>query len=308
MIALDQIKQFEIESTNYCNAKCPGCMRSMYPISDIDNNHLRLDQIEKLTAQLPDPKKIFMYFGGSLSEPMMNPYIYEILEHCCIHYDEVEVDTNASVGKLDTWIALGKLSKEYKNLVFNFSIDGLKDTNHIYRINTDFDKIMRNLETYIAYGGIAWWKFIVFVHNQHQVEQARQKAISMGCEGFKHMIANRGPDDILIKQDKKMIQYNEEEILYETEIVCKTKKKNFLYIDNRFNLMPCCHLRGSNSEIKVNLNEISLVDALQYQGFKDIENGWNTDDCNFVCKMACGKKRQLSLRGYNEQRISSNQI
>ena len=39
------------------------------------------------------------------------------------------------------------------------------------------------------------------------------------------MIANRGPDDILIKQDKKMIQYNEEEILYETEIVCKTKKK-----------------------------------------------------------------------------------
>ena len=39
---------------------------------------------------------------------------------------------------------------------------------------------------------------------------------------------------------------------------------------------------------------------------KDIENGWNTDDCNFVCKMACGKKRQLSLRGYNEQRISSN--
>ena len=99
MIALDQIKQFEIESTNYCNAKCPGCMRSMYPISDIDNNHLRLDQIEKLTAQLPDPKKIFMYFGGSLSEPMMNPYIYEILEHCCIHYDEVEVDTNASSSR-----------------------------------------------------------------------------------------------------------------------------------------------------------------------------------------------------------------
>ena len=83
-----------------------------------------------MTAQLSDPQKRFpCTLEDSKRTPMMNPYIYEILEHCCIHYDEVEVDTNARVGKLDTWIALGKLSKEYKNLVFNFSIDGLKDTN-----------------------------------------------------------------------------------------------------------------------------------------------------------------------------------
>ena len=31
----------------------------------------------------------------------------------------------------------------------NFAIDGLSDTNHIYRVKTNFDKIMINAEAFI---------------------------------------------------------------------------------------------------------------------------------------------------------------
>ena len=46
-----------------------------------------------------------------------------------------------------------------------FAIDGLEDTNHIYRRNTDWVKIVQNATAYIAAGGRAEWDFIVFAHN-----------------------------------------------------------------------------------------------------------------------------------------------
>ena len=49
-----------------------------------------------------------------------------------------------------------------------FSVDGLKDTNHIYRKNVKWDKIQANMDTYLAGPGIMHWDFIVFKHNFHQ--------------------------------------------------------------------------------------------------------------------------------------------
>mgnify|MGYP000657292039 CR=1 FL=1 len=50
-----------------------------------------------------------------------------------------------------------------------FGIDGLNDTNHLYRINVNWDALMRNVKSYISNGGTASWQFIVFDHNQHQI-------------------------------------------------------------------------------------------------------------------------------------------
>ena len=53
----------------------------------------------------------------------------------------------------------------------DFNIDGLQDTNHVYRKNTNFEKIIDNASAYIRMGGIAEWNYIVFKHNQHQIDK-----------------------------------------------------------------------------------------------------------------------------------------
>ena len=76
--------------------------------------------------------------------------------------------TNGSLRKKSDYTDLAKIIN-----FMAFGIDGLSDTNHIYRKHTNFSKIIENAKAFIAAGGYAEWDYIVFRHNQHQVEEAR---------------------------------------------------------------------------------------------------------------------------------------
>ena len=65
-----------------------------------------------------------------------------------------------------------------------FGIDGLEDTNHIYRRNVDWDRLQKNFRAYIKAGGDAGWQFIVFPWNEHQIEEARQRSLDEGFATF----------------------------------------------------------------------------------------------------------------------------
>jgi len=65
-----------------------------------------------------------------------------------------------------------------------FGIDGLEDTNHIYRRGTVFSVVIKNAKAFIQAGGRAQWDFIVFKHNEHQVEKARKLSKELGFETF----------------------------------------------------------------------------------------------------------------------------
>ena len=72
-----------------------------------------------------------------------------------------------------------------------FAIDGLEDTNHLYRVNTNFNKIMENAKAFINAGGLARWDFIAFAHNEHQIEEAKALAEQMGFVKFRYKKSNR---------------------------------------------------------------------------------------------------------------------
>jgi hypothetical protein len=86
--------------------------------------------------------------------------------------------TNGGARDVEWWRDVAKTLGNSNKVVF--SIDGLRDTNSIYRIGVQWDILMRNAEAFISSGGHAVWEFVVSRHNEHQIELAKAMARELG--------------------------------------------------------------------------------------------------------------------------------
>ena len=120
----------------------------------------------------------------------MNPEcleIYEYVKRC--GNSHLSLNTNGGTRATDFWKELAKLDVEV-----TFSIDGLEDTNHLYRRNVKWDKLMNNVEAFLSAGGEANWDFLIFKHNEHQIEQAEALSKKLGFIDFRKKYTTRWDD------------------------------------------------------------------------------------------------------------------
>jgi MoaA/NifB/PqqE/SkfB family radical SAM enzyme len=188
----NELVQVHIELTNHCNAACPMCVR-FYNSSELIRPDLNLSQIslEDFKKWFPqevlDKVKLWL-FCGVHGDPCMAKDFYEICEYIIEHSEGViAVHTNGGMRNPDWWAKLGKLfskGKQSNQYRLTFSIDGLEDTNHIYRRNVKWDKLIANAAAFIEAGGRALWDFLIFKHNEHQLEDARILSKKMGFVEF----------------------------------------------------------------------------------------------------------------------------
>ena len=62
-------------------------------------------------------------------------------------------------------------------IVIIIGIDGTTNEVHsFYRRNTDYNKVINNARAFINAGGVATWQFILFKHNEYQLEDAKKLA------------------------------------------------------------------------------------------------------------------------------------
>jgi len=178
-----------IELSTFCNAACPMCPR-FYEGTDVVRPDLNLTQItlDKFKNYFPvDSIKQFtrILYCGTMGDPLMAKdcfdifeYVYKLNPNC----NQV-VHTNGGIRNTEFWTNMGKLFAHDK-MKLVFSIDGLEDTNHLYRRNVDWNTLMTNVKTFISAGGNATWEFLVFRHNEHQIEQAKELSYNMGFDLF----------------------------------------------------------------------------------------------------------------------------
>ena len=193
---LNSIIDMHVEITNRCNAACPMCARNNF--GGITKPDLALDEWSRedidsiFTGEHVNLQNVM--FCGTHGDPCVAEHSLYAMDRIKNKYDAtVEFYSNASMRTPQWWANLGSILKEKKpdhthyrkNDLAIFSIDGLEDTNHLYRRRTNFKKIIENAEAYINAGGIARWDFIVFKHNEHQVEQAERLAKEMGFKQFR---------------------------------------------------------------------------------------------------------------------------
>ena len=182
--------QITFELTNRCNARCPLCPRTgkleggiSLTVANPGFMDISIEMIEKLCQ---GPSSDFSYCGN-FGDPIAHPKAMDIFKLVESNGIRQHINTNGSMQKTAWWTKLGAIKK----LKVTFALDGLEDTHSIYRINTSFNKILANAKAYMDNGGKAIWMFIVFEHNQHQVEEARVMSEKLGFHRFIVKLSSR---------------------------------------------------------------------------------------------------------------------
>ena len=184
---IENIWQIEVELTTKCNARCPQCVRNYYgdytwptlPLIDLD--------VDFLTKRIPQQvwdKLGHIRFCGTYGDPCMHKDFLDIIKLTkSVTNASITISTNGGIRSTKWWKELAGLLDPTQDRVF-WGIDGLEDTNHLYRIGTDYKKIINNLKAFNRAGGNSVWSFLVFEHNQHQVEEIKELSKQLGCTDF----------------------------------------------------------------------------------------------------------------------------
>jgi len=239
MYEYKDIRTIHLEVTQNCQASCPMCDRNQN--GGALNPHINLDELT-----IGDVKRIFtpefiaqlntMYMCGNLGDPI-------------VARDTLEIFTYFREHNPNMWLSM--------------------NTNN-------WDNVYRSMKAFIAAGGRARWDFLIFEHNQHQVDEAKELSQTMGFEKFvakktgrfisansekkeTHQAVDRKgnqttelkkPEEkyvnsALKKQTMLEIKYGSMDNYYEqTPIRCKVKDEGSLFITAEGLALPCCWTAG----------------------------------------------------------------
>ena len=323
MFSYDSVVEYQLEITTYCNAACPQCPRNInggevnphLPLCHLDrdliNTRFSLELCNKL-------KQIF--FCGSYGDPIVHPEFLEIVKDFRNKSKTlwIYIHTNGGYHNLEWWKELAEVIGPCGKI--DFGIDGLEDTNHLYRRHVDFRKVINNAQSFIQAGGKAQWNYIVFEHNQHQIEAAKILSQIIGFEQILFRGTGRFLDhENLIQKDSWQVTPKNAEP-YELQVTSLSEyqnssmqrledlKKEYNNIKEYFDTTPikcdaCVNnklvITAEGLVLPCNFFEHNLYDARFYD--RSVQPGSN--DLHFVD----GKNqvRQL-LESYDMDRLNIN--
>lgn len=180
-----QIDEYQLEITTYCNAACPQCPRN---ISGGKVNpylplcHLSRETIDRAFTEELCSRVRQIFFCGSYGDPIVHPEFLDIIKDFRKKNPTLwlYIHTNGGMHDHDWWRELATVIGGYGKI--DFGIDGLEETNHLYRKGVKFENAINNAQAFIEAGGKAQWNFIVFKHNEHQIDHARMLGEIVGFE------------------------------------------------------------------------------------------------------------------------------
>jgi len=274
-----KVEQVHFEPTQLCQASCPMCDRNKN--GGEVNQHLvdasmTLDQFKKAFSPEFLKQLHTFYFCGNHGDPILSPYCLDIAKYIRESNPKISlsITTNGGARKTEWWEELASVVS-----FVNFSVDGLKDTNHLYRQGVNWDIVENNMAAFCDAGGYAKWTFLVFNYNEHQVEQAEMYSKILGVKQFivkksgryvysydlrkrdEHQAVDRkGNEKQLLSQptdpkyrnkavekdyDPIVEKYGSMENYIEVaEIQPKCVEKNEIYVSATGEVHPCCWLNG----------------------------------------------------------------
>jgi MoaA/NifB/PqqE/SkfB family radical SAM enzyme len=314
MLTLNDIVGLNLEVSSKCNARCPFCSRND-KVREYGNHLLTLANFKGLPEKLYDTLE-WVSFAGNFGDPATNKELPEIVSHFQERCPDIILmaDSNGSVQTTDWWNRLGQY---FSHGVMCIALDGLEDTHAIHRKKTQFTKIIENVTAFTSSGGIAHWKFLLFKHNEHQVEEAARLAEEIGCARF-YVVSSREYSDACERpvnadfqlKEEIFAAYGQQSLENNEEAICKPLQNHSIYIAADGTVHPCClahcnfvtehepsfryiiPLIDEHLE-KINFKTIPLEEILRSPYFNEVFEISKTND---YCVMKCNKYRKRAIK------------
>jgi MoaA/NifB/PqqE/SkfB family radical SAM enzyme len=298
---------WHIEPTSKCTLECPLCDRTWF-----------YNTFKKRLLHEIDVGSLVKFFAGH--KPKINMCgnngdpIYHSDFHNLVHKlkdigSTIKITTNGSARKKDWWNDLGDILDSGDQITF--SIDGLRDTNDIYRKNANWDSIMDAVESIKNKKVRMVWKFIVFKHNQHQIKDAMEVSKEKGFDEFRLEKSDRWLDnqDLMpssqyvndhYQHSQKVLGSKDYKTKIEPNCLIKDKPSNELYIDSEGNFFPCCWIGSYRYKFKslfdpklrrYNIRDNTIKTILENSEVKNFFMLTKSfDSAHECCKIKCGVK------------------
>ncbi len=199
------VRSFNMEITNRCTLACPRCARTENDWVKANLSDLPVEVLENTfpLAKKEDFEGLRVNLCGTYGDCIYHRRFHDVLSYLTKAGIGVSVETNGSHRKMDWWRKTCDIMTDED--MITFSVDGLASTNHIYRVNArwqDIEKAMR----YCAKRVTVDWKFIVFRHNEHQLDEARKLAEDIGIRRLIFKKSGRfGRDDPMTPLNDKYV-------------------------------------------------------------------------------------------------------
>lgn len=290
------------------------CLRENTPDdkSWFEETYLDLDYFKRIPVEVIQRAESIL-FNGVLGDPLAAPNFIEV----CKYFSDVNpkifitISTNGGLRNRQFFESLAEVLTNGKVI---FAIDGLKDTNHIYRVNVDYDKVIDNARWFIYSGGKAEWQFISFKHNEHQIEEARLTAKNLGFADFYVKPSHRFVMESLTGEPRVSCgvkieppETNAHVLTFvpkftfdewhkstdNSDISCAAKKNQSVYIEYTGRVFPCCPISSANmyrrtfdpkdgwdslwekhGKDNINLKSVPWDDIVNGEFFREVENSW----------------------------------
>lgn len=174
-------KHIRLDLCTLCQLKCPVCYMRKYP-QDVKNGcgngYLRFENFKKLV----DANDIRSMEISNSGEIFLNPDLVKILAYANKKNIRVTADNGVNLNYITDEQA--EALAKYRVVSMTISIDGAsQETYSKYRIGGNFDIVIDNIEKINFFkrkynNGCPHlvWKFIIFGHNEHEIEKAKQFA------------------------------------------------------------------------------------------------------------------------------------
>ena len=284
------IKVLHLEPTDVCQASCPLCARETENTFDKNDHHtLTVDDIHNLLGDDVIIGLDKMFMCGDYGDPAASKHSLDIYRYFRKLNPEITLgmNTNGAIQSPVWWRTLGELFTNPTDYVV-FSIDGLADTNHIYRRGVNWDKLIDNAQAYINAGGSAHWDMLVYEHNEHQVDTCEELARKLGFTWFRAKVSKRKHNIEWLKPPKNW----EDPVVTTGKINCFVEKEQSIYLTATGSLRPCCW-HGS-------------ADGVVLSEFNSLRQEWGTGKCNTICKSTCTESNNKT--SFNSQWQRNTQL
>ena len=303
----DDIKNVHLEPSSLCNARCPVCPR--YEMGGEKNNTfiehaISLNEFKSWFSPKFINQLNSIIMCGNFGDPCTTPDLVDIVYYIQEHNPTISLNitTNGGMRNQKFWEDLGNAIKDNKDAAVVFSIDGLRDTNHIYRRGVDWNKLEANIKAFRSTGAKARWEFLVFKHNEHQIEEAEQLSRDWGFidirfkwkpfgftsnrnttlvydkdGNFEYEIFKRGVSNAKIKllpelqiqKSSDMVYIAPEEMptqyikLQSNSISCQSQRLNEIYVSSIGQVYPCCFLSSIWYYKNKRWEDIQFIDLIK---------------------------------------------